>query len=1490
MDVITGVATKVGASTKFGIEEDQPWGLASSKKDGISTLHMVGSASDGGGETNNAALYTLNTSTGSATRVGEADDFGSGGDYSPTGLSWHKDTLYMLGQQYPSLYGLSRSDGNAQFNKGAYDFHVSETLPAGLASVDDKLYMTGQTNKVLYQVDIASSLAVRVSNAEKFGVGEDLPAGIAPGYDPSDFAVSSTGAITYNGAAQSGGTTLFFLATATDGEHEDTAVVKVTVTTPDAASLTPVPSAFTVGAEATEFTLTTNVSAGIKVEVTQDTGTVALAAASGTPSCSGALDIEEDVSNGDKVKIAGCTEGSATVKLLKDTTELASYTVAVSRPNTTSLPPDTASLSSEPSAFTVGAEATEFTLTTNVSAGIKVEVTQGTGTVALSAASSTPLCSGTLNVEEDVSNGGKVKMVGCTAGSATVKLLKDTTELTSYTVAVSPPDTASLSPEPSAFTMGAEATEFTLTTNVSAGIKVKVTQGTGTVAISACSGTLDIEEDVTNGGKVKMVGCTAGSATVKLLKDTTKLASYAVAVSPPDTASLTPVPSAFTVGAAAAKFTLTTNVSAGIKVKVTQVTDSVALSADSGTPSCGGTLDTEEDVSNGGKVKMVGCTEGTATVKLFKDTTELASYTVAVSPPDTASLSPVPSALTVGNAATEFTLTTNVSTSVKVKVTQDTDSVALSAASSTPLCSGTLNVEEDVSNGGKVKMVGCTVGSATVKLLKDTTELTSYTVAVSPPDTASLSPEPSAFTMGAEATEFTLTTNVSAGIKVKVTQGTGTVAISACSGTLDIEEDVTNGGMVKIVGCTAGSATVKLLKDTTELASYTVAVSPPDTASLSPEPSAFTMGAEATEFTLTTNVSAGIKVKVTQATDSVALSAYSGTPSCSDTLDIEEDLGNGDKVKIAGCTEGSATVKLLKDTTELASYTVAVSPLETASLSPVPSALTVGNTATEFTLTTNVSTSVKVKVTQDTGIVAMSAYSGTPTCGGTLDIEEDVSNGDKVKMVGCTEGDATIKLLKDTTELASYTVTISPLETASLSPVPSALTVGNAATEFTLTTNVSTSVKVKVTQDTGSVTLAAASDTPSCSDTLDIEEDLGNGDKVKIAGCTEGDATIKLLKDTTELASYTVTISPLETASLSPVPSALTVGNAATEFTLTTNVSTSVKVKVTQDTGSVTLAAASDTPSCSDTLDIEEDLGNGDKVKIAGCTEGSATVKLLKDTTELASYTVAVSPPDTASLSPVPSTFTVGNAAAEFTLTTNVSAGIKVKVTQVTGTVALAEASATPSCSDTLNVEEDLGNGGMVKIVGCTAGSATVKLLKDTTELASYTVAVSPPDTASLSPVPSTFTMGTAATEFTLTTNVSAGIKVKVTQATDSVALSAASSTPSCIGTLNVEEDVSNGDKVKIAGCTEGSATVKLLKDTTELASYTVAVSPPDTASLSPEPSAFTMGNCRDGVHADHQCFDKREGKGHPGYRYRGNVCGRAVHRRVAVPWTSRRT
>ena len=1086
----------------------------------------------------------------------------------------------------------------------------------------------------------------------------------------------------------------------------------------------------------------------------------------------------------------------------------------------------------------MGTAATEFTLTTNVSTSVKVKVTQGTGTLTLSSASGTPTCSGTLDIEEDLGNGDKVKMVGCTAGSATVKLLKDTTELASYTVAVSPPDTASLSPVPSTFTMGTAATEFTLTTNVSTSVKVKVTQGTDSVALSAasstpsCSGTLNVEEDVSNGDKVKIAGCTEGNATVKLLKGATELASYTVTILPPDTASLSPVPSAFTVGAEAMEFTLTTNVSTSVKVKVTQGTDSVALSAASSTPSCSGTLNVEEDVSNGDKVKIAGCTEGTATVKLLKDTTELASYTVTISPLETATLSPEPSAFTMGTDATEFTLTTNVSTSVKVKVTQDTGTVAMSSDSGTPSCSDTFNVEEDLGNGDKVKIVGCTAGSATVKLLKGTNELASYTVTISPPDTASLSPVPSAFTVGAEATEFTLTTNVSTSVKVKVTQDTGTVAMSAdsgtpsCSGTLDIEEDVSNGDNVKIAGCTEGDATIKLVKGTTELASYAVMIAPPDTASLSPVPSAFTVGAEAMEFTLSTNVLTSVKVEVTQATDSVALSAASGTPSCSGTLNVEEDVSNGDKVKIAGCTEGSATVKLFKDTTELASYTVTISLLETASLSPEPSAFTMGTAATEFTLTTNVSAGIKVKVTQATDSVALSAASGTPSCSGTLDTEEDLANGGKVKMVGCTAGSATVKLLKDTTELASYAVTVTRQDETSLSiPAKHSMVMG-AVESFKLTIHAG-DVWVGVNYD-GNNHLGMDGDCPANTGGREANDGavFGNGDTVNIKACHVGTGEVRIYQDSTELSRYTVTVTRQDKTSLSiPVTHSMDTGTVES-FKLTTPTSY-LWVGVNYD-GKNHLGVGGDCPADNGGREANDGavFGNGDTVSIKACSVGTSEVRIYQGITELASYIVTASPSDTASLSPEPSTFTVGNAATEFTLTTNVSAGIKVKVAQVTDSVALSAASGTPSCSGTLNVEEDVSNGGKVKIVGCTEGSATVKLLKGTSELASYTVTV--PATAGLSPALVSLNVGESQT-FTVMTSIadSLGVWVGVNKGYDtgSLTIDGGSQGSDCNSTGDNNGRVrTNGQSVTIRGCSAGTSTIYIYKYQQMLASYSILV------------------------------------------------------------------
>ena len=126
---------------------------------------------------------------------------------------------------------------------------------------------------------------------------------------------------------------------------------------------------------------------------------------------------------------------------------------------------EAARLSPIPATFTVGADATEFTLTTIESAGLKVRIIQGSGTVALSDANDTPLCSGILDVEKDLLNGGQVKIVGCTEGTATVQLLNGIAVVSSYSVTISIPITASLSIPARHFMTIGDVESFVLTTS-----------------------------------------------------------------------------------------------------------------------------------------------------------------------------------------------------------------------------------------------------------------------------------------------------------------------------------------------------------------------------------------------------------------------------------------------------------------------------------------------------------------------------------------------------------------------------------------------------------------------------------------------------------------------------------------------------------------------------------------------------------------------------------------------------------------------------------------------------------------------------------------------------------------------------------------------------------------------------------------------------------------------------------------------------------------
>ena len=194
-----GVATRVGSATQFGVDDHRPQGLASNG----TTLYMVTSASGD-------PLYTLNASTGVASKVGNtniqepggitfhnnvlymATDTGFGGQFwrinpsnaratlissnfgtgirFPSGLTSHNNTLYMVTIRPNALFTLNTS-GVASRVGSATTFGITGFLPNGLASHGGKLYVSsGGTVSALYELNTSTGVASRVGSTTNFGI------------------------------------------------------------------------------------------------------------------------------------------------------------------------------------------------------------------------------------------------------------------------------------------------------------------------------------------------------------------------------------------------------------------------------------------------------------------------------------------------------------------------------------------------------------------------------------------------------------------------------------------------------------------------------------------------------------------------------------------------------------------------------------------------------------------------------------------------------------------------------------------------------------------------------------------------------------------------------------------------------------------------------------------------------------------------------------------------------------------------------------------------------------------------------------------------------------------------------------------------------------------------------------------------------------------------------------------------------------------------
>ena len=162
LNTTTGGATRVASVSDFTFQ-----GLASLG----GTLYTVSTGNQG-------HLHTINDKTGASTTISGSAGFGVN-EQAPTGLTSHNGTLYMVGTRNRNLYTLNTTTSRATRVGTSTRFGVIENSPSGLASHNGVLYMVGFGNVALYTLNTTTGAATRVGNSTNFGVGEFFPQGLA---------------------------------------------------------------------------------------------------------------------------------------------------------------------------------------------------------------------------------------------------------------------------------------------------------------------------------------------------------------------------------------------------------------------------------------------------------------------------------------------------------------------------------------------------------------------------------------------------------------------------------------------------------------------------------------------------------------------------------------------------------------------------------------------------------------------------------------------------------------------------------------------------------------------------------------------------------------------------------------------------------------------------------------------------------------------------------------------------------------------------------------------------------------------------------------------------------------------------------------------------------------------------------------------------------------------------------------------------------------
>lgn len=124
-------------------------------------------------------LHTIDVATGTAQRVGAAQNYGLAAAIGPGALAWDGRIMWMATRSPGRLYKLDRSDGTVERVPGPDDFGVGESRPEALAWASYRLLMLGDDNDALWALDRATGVAAPVHDIDRFGIGAHQPDGLA---------------------------------------------------------------------------------------------------------------------------------------------------------------------------------------------------------------------------------------------------------------------------------------------------------------------------------------------------------------------------------------------------------------------------------------------------------------------------------------------------------------------------------------------------------------------------------------------------------------------------------------------------------------------------------------------------------------------------------------------------------------------------------------------------------------------------------------------------------------------------------------------------------------------------------------------------------------------------------------------------------------------------------------------------------------------------------------------------------------------------------------------------------------------------------------------------------------------------------------------------------------------------------------------------------------------------------------------------------------